>query len=162
MAKGHLNNGRSSKPESYVKIPKWIIRSPAWRRLSTTDRVVWMEAVAIYNGTNNGFLALSSRVIADRIGVVSHQTVARSLTSLQMRGFLEITSRSSFSIKNRKASEYRLTHLACNKSHKPPSNLFEKLGKPHGNIAAGHGNTTARDSLMGDMDEAVIPFPKAA
>jgi hypothetical protein len=161
MPKTHLNNGRSNKPESFIRIPKWINDCGVWRqRLSPTDRNVWIEAVAVYNGRNNGYLALPCRAIADKIGV-SHHTVARSLNNLVTFGFIEISKKSTFSQKDRQASEYRLTHLYCDKTHTQPSNLFMHLGKgKNSSTSALHssvGETVVPDSSVG---ETVIPFPK--
>jgi Fe2+ or Zn2+ uptake regulation protein len=111
--------------------------------LSSNDKVVWIEALRIYDGFNNGFLTLPSRLIADKMNV-AHQTVARSLSRLTTLGFLEVTARSSFSNKCRKASEYRLTHLRCDRTGKLPTKQFMRP------TADPHGNSTARDSLTAE------------
>src|SRR4051794_13945512 len=118
---------RSKKGERFLKIPSWIMECKAWTRLTPVQRNVWVEALRLYDGTNNGFLALASRRLGERVGV-EHVTIARALRNLQTFGFLEITSASSFSRK-RLAAEYRLTHLKCDRTQKPPSNQFMHLGK---------------------------------
>jgi Fe2+ or Zn2+ uptake regulation protein len=110
-----------------VQLPHWIIESPAWARLTPVQRCVWLEAVRVYDGKNNGFLALPSRSIGDRLGV-KHTTIVRALHKLVTLGFIEVTHRSEFS-KKRKAAEYRLTHLNCNRTHRLASKQFMRLGK---------------------------------
>src|SRR3954453_19506035 len=100
---------------------------PAWARLTLVQRCVWLEAVRLYNGTNNGWLALPARSIAQRLGV-THTTVVRALQMLVTLGFVEVTHRSEFS-KKRKATEYRLTHLKCDRTNKPASKQFMRLEK---------------------------------
>jgi DNA-binding transcriptional regulator YhcF (GntR family) len=102
-----------------VQLPHWIMESPAWARLTPVQRCVWREAVRV--------LALPSRSIGDRLGV-KHTTIVRALHKLVTLGFIEVTHRSEFS-KKRKAAEYRLTHLNCNRTHRLASNQFMRLGK---------------------------------
>jgi hypothetical protein len=154
----HLNNGRSKSSTSFVSVPRWIMRTAAWRQLKPIDRNVWIEAAFIYDGRNNGRLALSSRSLADRIGGVAHPTVARSLRTLQTYGFLKITKPSSFSTKNRRASEYRLTHLPCDLTGHPATKEFASIGKAHGIITDPHsypGDTVRSDSYPNDTVEGL-------
>jgi DNA-binding transcriptional MocR family regulator len=110
-----------------VQLPHWIMDSPAWARLTPVQRCVWLEAVRLYNGTNNGWLALPSRSVAHRLGV-KHTTIVRALQMLVTLGFIELTHRSEFS-KKRKAAEYRLTHLNCDRTQRLASKQFMRLGK---------------------------------
>jgi hypothetical protein len=138
----HASNGRSKKGERHVRIPRWIQDCERWWMLSSHDKVVWIEGLRLYDGLNNGFLALPSRTIADRMNV-AHQTVARSLLRLITLGFLEVTARSSFSNKNRKATEYRYTHLPCNRTSKPATRQFMRpISDPHVNITARDSSTS--------------------
>jgi DNA-binding IclR family transcriptional regulator len=103
------------------------MNSPAWARLKPVERCVWLEAVRLHNGTNNGYLALASRSLAERIGV-KHTTVVRALQTLVTLGFIEVTRRSDFS-KKRRATEYRLTHVRCDRTGNLASKEFMHLGK---------------------------------
>ena len=126
MPKRHDVTGRSKKGSPFVQIPKWVMQSHAWRRLTPADRCVWLELTAVYNGTNNGYIAAPVRALGDRLNV-SHHTAARCLRNLVTLGFVEITAGSNFSKKNRTAAEYRLTHLECDRTHQPAKKTFMRL-----------------------------------
>ncbi|WP_158266702.1 helix-turn-helix domain-containing protein [Alsobacter soli] len=82
-----------------------------------------MEVKRVYNGRNNGALAVSARALAERLGV-SKDTAAKALRQLVQRGFLEVVAPSSFGWKAKRAAEYRLTDEACNLSNQAPSNAY--------------------------------------
>lgn len=151
----HKNNGRA-KGERHVRIPHWILDCPKWRMLASNDKIVWVEALRRYNGSNNGFLALPSRLLADRMNV-GKTTVARCLERLITFGFVEVTVRSSFSNKTRKATEYRLTHLPCDRTGQLASKLFMR---PASDCAATvppagqHGPATGRHGPMGGTEQS--------
>jgi hypothetical protein len=48
-------------------------------------------------------------------------TASTLLRNLVARGFLEVVTRSAFSLKNNRAAEYRLTTHHCDKTGKPAS-----------------------------------------
>ena len=106
----------------WVQLPHWIMASAAWKSLRPVDRNVWLQIVWRYNGMNNGWIAVPARAVADEIGV-HHSTVARALQALMAYGFIEITRHGDFSCK-RAASEYRLTHLKCDRDGRLPGNTF--------------------------------------
>jgi hypothetical protein len=126
MPRRHAKRGKN-KRERFVQLPHWIMNSPAWARLKPVERCVWLEAVRVYDGQNNGSLALPSRSLADRLGV-KHTTVVRALQTLVTLGFIEVTRRSEFS-KKRRAAEYRVTHLHCDRTNTLASKQFMRLGK---------------------------------
>ena len=127
MPRRHTKHGKNYKEARFVQLPHWIMESEGWRRLSPVQRCVWLEAARVYNGANNGWLALPSRRLAERIGV-KHTTVVRALQALITLGFLELVRRSDFSAK-RRAAEYRLTHLHCDRTNQLASKQFMQLGK---------------------------------
>jgi len=43
-----------------------MLRSHAWRILTPVARAALIEVLAIYNGSDNGYLALSARTAAER------------------------------------------------------------------------------------------------
>ena len=125
MPKGHLNNGRSKGGERYVKIPVSINNSLSWKRLSCTAKVAWVAIGFMYNGYNNGTIGISSRRLAEDMGVTK-STAARAIRELQNWGFLDRVKASSFSQK-RLCAEYRLTHLHCNKTGQPASHRYRRI-----------------------------------
>jgi hypothetical protein len=122
----HNKKGRSTS-ERFVRLPHYMLRSGAWRRLTPAARCVWIEMALLYDGANNGRLAASTRGIGERLNV-THTTVRRALVELVTFGFIEIVKRSSFSQK-RQASEYRMTHLRCDVTGKLAANEFMRLGR---------------------------------
>jgi hypothetical protein len=118
-------NGRSK--ERYFAIPHYIMNTVAWKQLSVTARAAWLEISRIHNGANNGKLAMSTRILGERLGL-SKSAAARSIQDLITYGFIEIARSSSFSGK-RRATEYRLTHLKDDITGELPSRAFQNIGK---------------------------------
>lgn len=112
MAK-HNKKGRSTTVAQFVMLPHWMMKSPAWRSLKPVDRVLYEELTLIYNGSNNGRLALSTRDAAERCNA-HRDTVGLSFRRLQAAGFIECATPGGFSRKTRHATEWRLTIHPCN------------------------------------------------
>jgi hypothetical protein len=127
MPKSHNKTGRSKSRERYSIVPHSLLESFAWSCLSANGKVAWLEFCRTHNGTNNGRIAVSVRVLGARLGVVP-DTAARAIRELVTYGFLEITRGASFSGK-RRATEYRLTHLKDDVTGEPPSRAFQNIGK---------------------------------
>src|SRR5215213_10323914 len=119
MPRRHNARGRSTT-ERFVSLPHYMLRSPAWRSLSPAARSVFIELAAIYNGSNNGRLALSARDAAEAVGC-SKDTAARASVELVAKGFIECSSRGHFDRKSPHASEYRLTLYPCGRTGKMAS-----------------------------------------
>jgi IclR helix-turn-helix domain len=118
--KRHRNGGVLG---SFVAIPNFLRQSPAWRTLKPVGRAALVEIIGIYNGGNNGWLAMSARTLAAAINV-SRATAARALKELTERGFIEQTRPSAFSCKVRLASEWRLTFHPCDRTKEIASRAF--------------------------------------
>jgi len=103
----HNPKGRSTT-ERFVSLPHYMLKSAAWHSLSPVARCVFLELAAIYNGGNNGHLALSTRDAAERVQC-SKDTAAKALADLITKGFIECCSRGHFDRKRPHASEYSLT-----------------------------------------------------
>jgi hypothetical protein len=100
-----------------------MLRSQTWRSLSPVARSVFIELAAIYNGSNNGHLALSTRDAAERVRC-SKDTAAKALADLIAKGFIEVCSRGHFDRKSPHASEYRLTLYSCDRTGGRASKAF--------------------------------------
>jgi DNA-binding transcriptional MocR family regulator len=87
---------------------------------------VFVELAAIYNGGNNGFLALSARDAAERTGC-SKNTASLALKELRAKGFIELAQRGHFDRKSPHAAEYRLTLYECNRTGQRGSKAFMGL-----------------------------------
>jgi hypothetical protein len=122
MPKRHDHKGRSTT-ERFVSLPHYMLRSPAWRFLSPVARCIFLELAAIYNGSNNGHLALSTRDAAERVRC-SKDTAAKALADLIAKSFIECCSRGHFDRKRPHASEYRLTLYTCDRTGGRASKAF--------------------------------------
>jgi hypothetical protein len=132
--------GRSNKKPRYVALPHYVMDTFAWRRLSVTARAAWLEFVRVHNGCNNGKIAMSERVLGERLRV-SHDTARRAINELLTFGFIVMTKASTF-VSKRRAAEYLLTHV--------PDDRTDPKGLPsrarHGRVqVASHPRGLERD-----------------
>jgi DNA-binding transcriptional ArsR family regulator len=118
---------RQSKGHPFVQLFNYVIDSPAYRGLPPAARAALVEFARLYNGSNNGHLAMSARSLADRLGV-SKSMASRVLLKLEEAGFIETVKVGSFQRRDRMASEYRLTFYRCDASSTAPSRAFQKIG----------------------------------
>ena len=100
-----------------------MLESAAWRHLTPAARAVYIEVVRLYNGRNNGFLALSVRDAAARCNI-NKDTAGRALEALKAHGFLDCVTPGGFSRKIRHASEWRLTAETCDRTGIAGSKAF--------------------------------------
>lgn len=100
-----------------------MVECRAWLALSPSARAAYIEVARLYNGRNNGTLALSARTLAERLGV-SKDTAARLLKELIDKGFIDLVQRGAFSLKHRHATEYRLTAYSCDLTQHRSSKAF--------------------------------------
>jgi hypothetical protein len=122
MPRRHNHKGRSTT-ERFVALPHWMLKSTAWRLLSPVARSLFIELAAIYNGSNNGRLALSTRDAAERVRC-SKNTAARAFAELIQNGFIDRCSRGHFDRKTPHAAEYRLTLHSCDLTGERSSKRF--------------------------------------
>jgi hypothetical protein len=67
MLKRNRARRRGSGGPPFVQLHWYLLDSAAWKSLSTAARAAYIELARLYNGTNNGTLALSLRVLAQRL-----------------------------------------------------------------------------------------------
>jgi hypothetical protein len=127
MPKTHNKTGRSNGNGRFVALPHSIMQTLAWSRLSSHAKVAWLEFVRLYKGrgSNNGTLAMSSRILGERLNI-SKSRAAMAINQLITFGFLEPTTRASFSGK-RRAAEYLLTHLPDDRTGELPKKTYLRL-----------------------------------
>lgn len=127
MARKHDAKGRSKGSlGSFVALQHYLLDSPAYRSLTPPVRCAYLEVAYLFNGSNNGRLAISSRRLAERLGV-HKSTAGRALNVLTERGFIEVVVPSSFGCKLNRAAIYRLTAFRCDVTGKLPSKAFMKF-----------------------------------
>jgi hypothetical protein len=109
--------------EQYFRVFHNIGETLAWVCLHPAARAAWLEFGFLYNGVNNGYLSMPCRTLAERLNI-SKSASARAIQELITYGFLEETAAASFS-KKRWSSEYRMTHLVCDRTKSAPSRAFQ-------------------------------------
>jgi hypothetical protein len=112
MSKGQkiLKNGRSGPPlfkSSFLKMTLDVYQALDERRVSAVARAVLFAMLSRYNGHNNGRIGFACRA-GEPLGI-SPQTTMRALHELIAKGFIAVVTLSAFTLKTRKAAEYRLT-----------------------------------------------------
>jgi hypothetical protein len=85
MARRNRRYRNNGMPGGFVALPKYMRESLAWRTLKPVPRTAFVELAGLYNGVNNGWLAMSARTLATAINV-SRATAARALMELTERG----------------------------------------------------------------------------
>lgn len=141
MSRRHNAKGRSTT-ERFVGLPHYMVCSPAWRSLSPVATTVYVELAAIYNGSNNGRLALSARAAAER-AQCSKNTAARAFAELIEKGFIDLCSPGHFDRKSPHAAEYRLTLHPCHRSGERASKRFTRWRQDELKSVAGVTTGTA-------------------
>jgi len=106
-------------------VPHYILQTAAWRRLSANAKASWLQIGVRFNGSNNGRIAVSCRDLAEKLNI-SKDSAAKAIAELVTCGFLEIAQASSFSQK-RRAAEYRLTHLPCDRTGELATRAFQNI-----------------------------------
>src|SRR5262245_36179365 len=101
---------RSIGTEKHVRLHRWMLASPAWRCASLVERCLLVELYDLYNGENNGYLFLSVRDAARRLGV-GKNTANQGLARLQIKGFIRARQRGDFHWKLRQATSWVLTEF---------------------------------------------------
>ena len=128
MANRQNKTGRS-RSEPFLKLTWFMLESPAWRSLTPAERATYIELAKLYNGRNNGWLALSVRDAAERCRI-NKDTAAKALAALQTAGFIECVTPGGFTRKVRHATEWRLTGQRCDKTGTLPSKAFMRWTPP--------------------------------
>jgi hypothetical protein len=111
----------------FVAIPKTIMTTLAWRAMSYSARVLWIELRGWLrnDGLNNGREFLSCRKAAKAIGTKSTRSIVRWFAELEHYGFVRKTSEGFLGSDGRGiAAKYRFTDLAYD-TH-PPTRDYEK------------------------------------
>jgi DNA-binding transcriptional regulator YhcF (GntR family) len=90
----------------------FMLNTPAWKSLDSTARAIYLHMAMRYAGpgSNNGRLPYSVREAAAELNI-GKSTAARGLKILIDRGFIVTVQRGAFSLKNRHATEWRLTEF---------------------------------------------------
>lgn len=107
----------------FVMLDAYLLNSSAWNSLNVHAKVAYIELKRRYDGFNNGSIGLSCRELAATLNS-SKDTAIRALDALAERGFIRKVRPSGFNIKNRRATEWRLTEYRCDVSGELPEKEF--------------------------------------
>lgn len=121
----HNAKGRSKSGGPFLKLDAWLMNTEAWASLTPQDRAVYIEVARLYDGRNNGFIGLGVRAASERANV-NKDTAAKSFKRLIERGFIEAAQAGAFNQNARLATEWRLTHLRCDRTHQQGSKAFAR------------------------------------
>lgn len=114
--------GRSDGGPRHVRLYEYMIASPAYRDLRPIARALLVELARIYNGRNNGQIALGERDAAALLNVSDRHAVRRAFNELTQHGFIAMTKRGGFNLKDRtenRATEWRLEWLPVEVTGQP-------------------------------------------
>jgi DNA-binding transcriptional regulator YhcF (GntR family) len=153
MSSRYRRKGGSRGSPPFVMLPKYLINSEAWRALSCVARAAFIELARLYNGTNNGQLALPARTLAERLGR-SKATAARALIELEEKGFVEVEKVGTFHRRDRLASEYSLTLYRNDVTLELPTKAFMRWHA--------YGIKSAKHGLTSETQERKLPLTVSA
>ncbi|WP_200957830.1 helix-turn-helix domain-containing protein [Mesorhizobium sp. Root157] len=123
MARSKLKRKGGSK---FIKIDSYVKRSAAWKALTPTERAAYLEVKWRYDGFNNGRIGVGCRELADELNK-GRDTASRALKGLEEKGFIVEMKASAFNVKNRAATEWRLTEYPCNVTNQLASKDFMRV-----------------------------------
>jgi hypothetical protein len=109
----------------FLQLHHRLLKSHAWHALTTLERSAYTELAQLYDGTNNGRLAMSARRLADLIPC-GKNAASRALNNLEDAGFIGTVKLGRYTRKaeERTASEYRLTDLRCDVTGDLPTRAY--------------------------------------
>lgn len=131
---------RKGKPK-FLMIEGYVVKSAAWKALTANDKAVYLGLKWKYDAFNNGRIAMGCREAAEVIGNASKDTGKRSLDNLQAKGFITLTKPSGFNMKNRAATEWRLTEYKCDVTGELPTKAFMRWTPDEKNTVRPQGHT---------------------
>jgi len=126
----------------FIQKESYLFLSAAYRALNPVERSAYDEIKWRYDGTNNGAIGLGERELAGAINM-SKDTARRALSGLQDKGFIVKVRKSGFSVKNRTATEWRLTEYECHRTGQPPTKEFMRWQPPEKSTGAPMRHTGA-------------------
>lgn len=105
-------NRRRGDPRTaqFLTLYYWMLDCAAFASLSPYAVKVLLRLARRFNGANNGRIGFSVREAAKETGC-AFNTARKALAELQAKGFIEMVTPGGFSLKDRHASEWRLTFL---------------------------------------------------
>ena len=101
---GHVDaTGRSKHGPRFVMHPHWVLDGEAYRDLRALPRAIYTFLRRRFNGTNNGHINVSVRMIAAELRC-SKDSAGKALGVLVDHGFIKCAQKGSFHWKHGTAS----------------------------------------------------------
>lgn len=119
--------GRSKGQGKHVRLYEWMLRSDAYRSLSSHGRSLLVEFGRLFDGQNNGGLFLSVDQAAKRMSVAPN-TALKALRELEDRGFIRPHQKGAFTWKLKTATTWVLAEHPFN--GKPATKEFMRWKPP--------------------------------
>jgi hypothetical protein len=106
----------------YFQVPRALVRSHRFERLSLRAKCYLYAVAARFDGFNNGRIAVSARELGDAIGSQRYASNKKARIELEEAGFLVVER--EYLKGSRMAMEFRLTWIesGSGKHRKPPTN----------------------------------------
>lgn len=149
MASNKTKGNMKSKAPPFAMLQKAMIQSPGYRALSFVARVVLIELLAQYNGSNNGDLS-ATRTMAEDWGIGSDNTLRRALKDLEAAGWIMQTRSSHFSKHGARCALYAVAWMPINEcpgkdlevswTHTPPRPLPTLFNSISSGAESAHGS----------------------
>jgi len=102
----------------FAGIPRCVIESEAYRRLSLIGRAILVEIVVRMRGDNNGEIHVSYAELAKCLNRKNQAPIGPAIAELMQHGLLDLSAESVW--QERKSREYRLTFV----------NTSDSIGRP--------------------------------
>lgn len=118
-AKGR-NSERTGNADRVLILRRSLWQSPRFSSLSCTARVLALELLSMFNGTNNGAIFLSVRDATDRLGFTDFRPALEAFAELERTGLISLTFAGTFAIRTGEVS----------KAHAWRLNFVDAEGKP--------------------------------
>ena len=123
--------GKKRKGRQFLQLYTNVKRSTAYHRLSLKARCLLFELIDRYNGINNGFIGLGTREAGYELRC-SQGSVVSAMRELDDAGLARPTKLGSRL--GKKATEWRLMFLRCNKTHEQAVTVWEQR-RPHHEVS---------------------------
>jgi hypothetical protein len=121
-----MKNKKCADPlGSHVRLYHSLLKSHAWRALSTTARTLYIDLRMKLNGSNNGDISAAMTDLRP-YGWTSPATVSKALKELRIAGFIDVTRPGGFP--KRSPTLYRFTDQ---ETYERPDKGIEKKKASH-------------------------------
>jgi len=120
---GRARRRRRHDGPNFIQLYRYVLDCAAYVSLSASARAALIEVIRGYNGSNNGNIVLSVRTLAKRLAC-NKETACHALQELTDKGFIEPRIKGAFSVKFKRATQWRLNDRRCDATGARQSQAF--------------------------------------